>query len=517
MNLTHEKDSRDVIPVWRNFSTTSSLGELSKLNNKQEVFFNLEELKQDWEIQKSIGVAADLINAHFISNHDVDETILQVVRFIKNSSKPPKLLLKLSNSIEKIEEYHLKEIKDEERDVIEKLMSQIKFLIESTARYQISIYKKLTLDNPRNPINWVELSRLYTIEGNRTKSEKCILNALHLSPNNRYVLRCATRLFIENEKPEKAIYYLRNSSNIALDPWLTSAHIAVSSSINKFSPFLKNGIKQRESNKFTNFDLTELNSSLGTLELSNGNLKKAKAFFNDSLKLPNDNSLAQFQFNLNQDKRLSGILNSNITNVKNNYEALALKYRDEGNWNSAVENSLKWFLDVPYSAEPAVFSSYLLCTAIGDFETASKVCELALKTNPTDTTLYNNLIFSYLQLDKIQEAEKFLQILNLYIKFNHKTINRESSITALGTNALYFIKIGKLEEGVKLYKEAINQAKKASIKYYILAGKLNMTKELKQIKHPDTEEMIKEVLTLKLEDFKDLQEFRKRNFSTNLI
>lgn len=513
MNLTHEKDNRDVIPNWRNFKITSNLGELSKLNDKVDILFNLDELKSDWENQKTIGVAADLINAHFISDNEVDETILEVIKFINQSSKPSKLLLKLSNSINKLEENELQETKIDDENIRENLISQIKFLIESTARYHIRIYKKLTIDNPKNPINWVELSRLYSIEGNREKSEKCIINALYLAPNNRYVLRCATRMFIENEKPDKAIFFLRKSSNTAIDPWLTSAHIAVSSSLNKFSPFIKNAIRQRESNHFTNFDLTELNSSLGTLELSNGNLKKAKVFFNDSLKLPNDNSLAQFQFNLNQDKRLSTIVNNNITNVKNNFEALALKYRDEGNWNNAVENALRWFLDVPYSAEPAVFSSYLLCTTIGDFETAVKVCELALKTNPTDTTLFNNIVFSLLQLDRINEAEKFLHILNFYIKDSPKSINKESAITALGTNALYLIKIGEIEEGIKLYNEAISMAKKANLNYYVLAGKLNLAKELNKIHHPESEEKTKEVFKMKLEDYKDLEEFRKISFT----
>lgn len=515
MNLIREKDNREVIPNWRNFNTTSNLGELSKLSNKPEIIFNLNELKNDWENKKTIGVAADLINAHFISNSKIDETILEVIKFINKSSKPSKLLLKLSNSLNTIEEVEEHEYINDKKDANLNLVSQIKFLIESTARHHINIYKRLAIDNPKNPINWVELSRLYSIEGNKKKSETCILNALYLAPDNRYVLRCATRFFIENDMSEKAIYYLRKSTNTALDPWLTSAHIAVSSSLNKFSPFLKNAIKQRESDKFTSFDLSELNSSLGTLELSTGNLKKAKVFFNDSLKLPNDNSLAQFQFILNYDKRLSTISNNNIKNVKNNFEALALKYRDEENWTSAVENGLRWFLDVPYSAEPAVFTSYLLCTTIGDFETAAKVCDLALKINP-EPTLYNNLAFSLLQLNKVEEAEKYLQILNYYIRSNPDSIQKESVITALGTNALYFIKINEIDEGIRLYNEAIDSAKKANLKYYELAGKLYYARELNLIKHPSSSEKVKEVLTLDLDKFKDLEEFRRKNFPFGL-
>ncbi|KFF73701.1 hypothetical protein HX13_17940 [Chryseobacterium sp. P1-3] len=115
-------------------------------------------------------------------------------------------------------------------------------------------------------------------------------------------------------------------------------------------------------------------------------------------------------------------------------------------------------------------------------------------------------------MDRIDEAEKFLQILNFYVNDNSKSINKETAITALGTNALYLIKINEVDEGIKLYNEAINMAKKSNINYYVLAGKLNMAKELKQLKHPDSEEKEKEVLSLKLENYKDLEEFRRRNF-----
>lgn len=516
MNLPHEKENRDVIPNWRSFNITSDLGELSKLRNRTEILFNLDSLKLDWENEKSIGVAADLLNAHYISNQEADKTILEATDFIIDSSKPSKLLLELSNSVKQHKKEVVQEIQNNDEDKKIFLISQIKLLIENTARNQIAIYKKLTIKNARNPINWVELSRLYSIEGEKNKSEKCILTALFLAPNNRFILRSATRLFIENEKPEMAIYFLRKSTTTAIDPWLTSAHIAVSSSLEKFSPFIKNAIRQRDSNKFTSFDLTELNSSLGTLELNNGSFKKARTYFNDSLKLPNDNSLAQFQFILNQDKRLNGVVNNNSVNVKNNFEALALKYRDEGVWNKSIENSLKWFLDMPYSAEPAIFSSYLLCTVTGDFETAVTICELALKINPAGTALFNNLIYSLLHLDRIKEAEKYLKIYNFYFKENPNSFAKEFGITALATNALFLIKINEVDEGIKLYNEAISLAKKANIKYYTYSAKLNMAKELSQIKHPDATEMEKEILTLKLEEFKDLEEFRRRNFSIKL-
>ena len=513
MNLPHEQENRDVIPIWRNFCITSELGELSHLNTTPPIKFDLSALKTDWDNFKSIGTAADLVNAHFISDQEISPKILEAVHYINNYSNTSDLLLKLTGDLCKKSTDSNTE--DNNTDIVNRhtLVSQLKYIIENDVRSQIKNFKKLTIRDPKNAINWVELARLYSIEGNKYKAERNILNALFLAPDNRFVLRSASRLFIEIDDPEKSLYFLRKSKHTGIDPWLTSAHIAVSSYTQKFSPFIKNALKQRESKSFTHFDLTELNSSLGTLELSNGNFKKSKPFFNDSLKYPNDNSLAQFQFILNQDSRLSNIIQPLNSDVKNNYEALALKNKEEGNWDKAVENALKWFIDIPYSTEPAVLASYILCTVIADFEMAVEICELSLKTNPKETGILNNLTYSLLQLNRIDEAKKYLDIMNSHIKLKENSLTKEASLTFIATNALYLIKIGNIDDGILMYQEAIMIAKKEGLKYYLLAGQLNLAKELEKINHYDSKQLIDKVLKFNLEDHKDLQAFRQFNFN----
>lgn len=513
MNLPNELDTREVIPNWRDFNTTIELGELSRKSSQNSLFFDLESLKNDFISNKSIGTAADLINAQYIINSEVDEIISDAIKYINNSDNASKSLLEITNKVVNIEQD--KELLKEPTDVKKFLIYQITQLIDNQTRHQISLLKKKIIQEPKNPINWVELARLYSIEGNVLKSERAISNALYLAPNNRFVLRAATRLFIENSVPDKAIYYLRKSTLIKVDPWLTSAHLAVSSHINKFSPFIKNGIQQVSSNKFSSFDLTELNSSLGTIELNNGNLKKAKEFFNNSIKTPNDNSLAQVHFVIKNNKSLNSLSPKNM-NVKNAFEALAIKYQQNGEWDKALENCLYWFLDVPYSSEPSSLGSYIACTVLEDFETSINLCELALKSNPNDTLILNNLVYSYLQVNRLADAEKMMKSIEFNIKENPDSLTKESGITYLATKALYLLKKKHLEKGIELYNEAIELSKKIPNKYYYYAAVLNLAKELKNINHAQAEMLFKEVISFNLDDFKDLQVFRNRHFPLTL-
>ena len=67
--------------------------------------------------------------------------------------------------------------------------------------------------------------------------------AVQLSPNNRYVIRCATRLFSHYGEIERAQHILRHNDFIKKDPWLLSADIAVATMQGRMSPFLKKGIE----------------------------------------------------------------------------------------------------------------------------------------------------------------------------------------------------------------------------------------------------------------------------------
>src|SRR5699024_3802786 len=140
------------------------------------------------------------------------------------------------------------------------------------------------------------------------------------------------------------------------DTWLMATEITLADLRGRGSIFTKKGLQIVESNSFHPFNITELASSIGTLELNNSNLKKSKKLFEKSLIHPNDNSLAQAEW-VSQEER--GIMNIEPEKFQliNSFEALARDAKDKGNWEKAIELSKNWFLDLPFSKGGVLFGS----------------------------------------------------------------------------------------------------------------------------------------------------------------
>jgi len=351
-----------------------------------------------------------------------------------------------------------------------------------------------------NPITWVELARLYSMKGQFKKAENAILSALHLAPNNRFVLRSATRFFIHNAEFEKAIYYLKKSDNIKNDPWLISAHIATSSLMNRYSPFIKTGLILTSSNNFSNFENTELLSSLGTLEFNAGSYKNAKKLFEKSMLSPNDNSLAQLEWISKDDSRFKINL-FDFKNVINPFEAYALDHYEKGEWKNAFYNCLKWFLDMPFSKRAILLGSYIAGTMLNDYEAAIVLCKVGLQANPNNVVLLNNLV--YYQTLSNNEENYESNIIQLS-QINLNELPDSMKIVIQATLGLVFFRNNEIEKGKQFYELAIFNAEKTKNNYHKNSAILNYTRELINSNQPEKTSFITKVIEMKLEGNKDL-------------
>ncbi|MDM1679888.1 hypothetical protein HX069_12085 [Myroides odoratimimus] len=481
MNNIYELEKRELVPNWRDFEKTLQLGELSMFGNQKVILGNQHIsnniIIDDWHNNKTIGHAADLINnLYTINNLDIpevneaidfieqnkqyaSESLLRLIKHIKQEKNPQENNTLSTNSTQNIEE--LRSITDP---------NLLNSIIKNT--------KTTTRNYDRNAITWIELARLYTIKGLFNKAEKCILIALHLAPNNRFVLRSATRFFIHIKDSEKAIYYLKKATNISNDPWLISAHIATSKIINRYSPFINKGKAVISSKKFSNYDLTELASSLGTLELEHGSFKKSKPFIDLSILTPNDNSLAQFEWLSKKESRLS--FNSlQFEDVKNPFEAFAFKNYSKANFDSALSNCIDWFLDIPYSKRPLALGSYL-ATMTGNYEVAVLLCNIGIMIDNREVIFINNLIYNYCLNHDLEKAE--ILIAKYFKDDLIRNASNEEKITISATLGLFYIRTKRVEEGKSIYKSSIENATKINNQYYYNLAIINLTRELYLIK-----------------------------------
>jgi tetratricopeptide (TPR) repeat protein len=458
-NLFEHTDRR-VVPNWRSFIQTVELGELnsSKMDsNIPKPVVSIDEYIFDWKANKNVVRAGDLLSAAIVNNKTEDKNVKDAANFIlsniDHSSKSQILLAEriLDNGSEEDWSAKFNQIK---LDQLPSLMNQ------ELIREKIKEIKSQLISYLINPIHYVELSRYYSILGKENNAVKAMKTALHLAPNNRFVLRSATRLFIHynNEYNDYIDYIhniLRKSPITNLDPWLISAEISISTIRNRNSSFFKKGIELINSKNVSPFNFTELASGLGTIELLNGNTKKSRELFNKSLISPNDNSLAQIEWASTKDKQLQ--INPANFGVKMNFEALALDSFHNSNFNLALDNSVKWFIDMPFSKRPIMFGSNLASTILKDQKKSISFLEAGLISHPNDPQLINNLAYALALDNRPTEAFDELNKIKGESQYDETT-----QICLTATRGLAYFRSGFYDVARELYLEAIDLTKQTN-------------------------------------------------------
>lgn len=450
-----DNSPRNVIPRWRNFTQTLSLGELAPIESfskSQSLINSAQHQKKinDWKVEKTVKNAIELLNSSYILD-DLDNSI-ESASFLQHSLTKEKPLNVLSNHIltPSIGDFSSDQIYDFEH-------------LNSLIRSMIQKIRICLNNNQNNPISWIELARLYLIIGKEKAAERCILVAIQLAPDNRYISRSASRFFAHVGDFRMAKKILKVNIAFGFDPWLIGADIGISSLQNKNSFYIKKGQELVKSNKYSPYELNELFSALATVELKAGSTKSSKKLFNDSLNKPNDNSLAQAVWAKRhiQDLNFSQVTFERVPNI---FEAKAYQHFNNKQWNQTMANTLQWFVDQPFSREPATFGSFLACSILENYDEAIKLCVYGLKSTPGEFTLMNNLSFSYLKKNMVKEAQYVIN------KISFESLSDQEKIVFLATKGLLMYKLNLIEEGEELYKSAMQLATKTkNHKYKLLA------------------------------------------------
>lgn len=497
MTNIYDLENRVLLPTWRDFNRTVKIGELGHNMTSIDPPTDLSQIKFDWSVNKNIGTAADLVNNLFVANDLYSVELSEAIKYIEeNTHDSSSSLLGLIAQIK--EEINFTE--DGSTKLLETSIQSVdqfhSFFDRAILNKIISKTKNLTKSYLYNAIHWVDLARLYTIRGHDEKANKCIKIALQLAPNNRFVLRSATRFFIHNEDGEQAIHYLKKSNITKNDPWLISAHIASSNFIGRYSPFIKNGLQVVKSGDFSNFDLTELSSSLGTLEMKSGAFKKSLPLLNLSLSNPNDNSLAQYEWLSKEDNRLE-FNPSKFSEVKNSFEAFAYENFRRGDFRSSFLNCIDWAIDQPISKRPLQFGSYI-GTLIGQNNEAILMCLVGLKSDPYNVIFLNNLIYNYCVTGDLVNAEKYIRL--IADKLNFDTVEDSEKVMYQATLGLFYLRSGHFDFGKNMYKTAIENSKKLANQYYYNQAILNFTRELRIVNDSELQNFVQQAQSIKSND-----------------
>jgi tetratricopeptide (TPR) repeat protein len=445
-----EQKPRHVVPNFRRFSDTAELGELGLARREQgnALPFDLGDLVRAWEAERSLGLAGDVLSAAIVAGMTKVDAAREAAEFILEqegvvSSVQQELARGVLGANESITSGHGGE-----------LPHLSAFLDAHDGMYErIQRTRRRTIRFPGDPIPFVELARLYSILGLAEKAKKNIRIALAIAPDNRFVLRCAARLFAHYGDIERAHDLLWRNLRTLEDPWLCSAELALASLLGRHGGMIKRGRALIASKKFSPFSLAELSSGLATIELREGNRRRSRDLFRLALVDPNDNALAQVEWAFSRDRLFD--LDLEAFDVKRNFEALALEAFRQQEWARVIEQAEAWFMDMPFARRPVMMGSHVASVVLDDYKKAQLFARAGLVAHPGNAQLLNNYAYA-LALDG--KADDALAVLDGVSLSEADELSTRVCLTA--TRGLAHFRKGEVEQGRRLYEAAIDAASK---------------------------------------------------------
>ena len=239
------------------------------------------------------------------------------------------------------------------------------------------------------------------------------------------------------------------------------------------SRYIKEGRQLVLGNNFSPFSVSELCFAICKEDLEAGKRRDWQKMFSLGLRDPNENSLAQAEYIVKEEKRMRfnyGLYNA----VNHKHEADTRNNYSLGRYEEAFISSVNWMQDYRFSHEPIAFAFDLSCTFLKKYDYSSAIIKHWLKTHPQDYAMTNNLIYALGLSDHIEEAEKLLAKVDVTQQLKDKV---ENGICLLATNGLIEYRKGNIDEGRQLYQLSIDTAKKMRDRNLAGKARLNMIRE----------------------------------------
>lgn len=450
---------RQVVPKWDAFTMRASVAETGSLCAPNPVINDNQSIDAaiaDFKMFPSFSVAADLLSVAVVENRT--DVAHEAARFILENAPDANLAaVRLSQQLllQASSEYQQIEVSTEFN--IDSIYRQIHKL-----RAQLRFY-------PLSALHWCDLSRLYTSIGLSTQAHRTMRVAVGLAPQFRLVLRAAARLYVHQGDIERAHHLLLKSSQLTKDPWILSAEIAVASALNKSSQHIKSSIRWLDQSRWNPVHVSELSSAIGTIKHESGNRRAGNQLISSSLRHASENAIAQAAWV----QRTFGGPNIPIEVLGASSEALAWQGTRGGEWNIAINKTHSWLIEQPFSSRPALLGSYLASRTLVDYEKSIQFAKHGLRANPDDCMLKNNLAFSLAQNSQVQEADKVMSSIST------SDVNESFRMTYLATSGLIQYRLGNIERGNELYREAISLAKGKNDENAIVAQIYHAFEELR--------------------------------------
>jgi len=460
MSATFNTTIRQTIPRCLDYATISSLGLLRALR-QHEIKIGPESQVSNaaikWQKDPNIYTAVDLLAEALIIKDFESEDAKRAARYLLNQYKTT------SPIINELATHFL------QQPLIN--IAHLLDVSEPQNRYtNIANLKKSVRFYHRNPIAWCDMAINYATLGQMDKSRSAIEVALNLAPNNRFILRSAASCFVHFKEYDRASHLLSHSPLYNVDPWITSAGIAIAESADIPTKSIKKAKVLVEDDNLTQFSRSELSVSIGTKEMKNGAEKLAKTYMHQGIIDPTENALAQAEW-------MSSQLNADIGNFSNlgnkvpaSYEAIARHLFYKEDFKNSLTSAKQWCSYEPLSSMPFVFSTYITSLCFDDEPESLRILTSVLPLHKTDSDFMNNYICSLAQTGDIEAAIKNFMNMDL------RNLRDHQILVLTATQGLLCFRTDNAEKGRELYLEAIRgferiqDPRSATVAAYYLAA-----------------------------------------------
>ena len=425
---------RLLVPRWRSLSVTLSSNELAVpcqegvLQSESPSSAELERKLNSWNRDPGLITAGEVVGVCLVEAQEF--RAIEAANFLSSSAATPTLLLR-----------NMAEIALQRAEV----QPDYPEVATRSERAEKALWRQRIRLHPRNALAWVELALHDLIAGKKKSAKRCMLTALSLAPNNRHVLRAASRLFLHLDEPERAYKIIAESAGVGRDPWLMAAEVAISELAGRSPRFAITGRRLVTSDRYEAGQVTELAGAIGTLELSEGRRKVARRLFQKSLRSPTGSALAQAEWASPQ-IGLEPVTMRQLESAREAEEARVFHFVRTEQFAKIPDACAAWSRAEPYSVRPYEHASDANCM-MGRHEETLEWTQKGLRVRCESEILWNNRAFALIHTGRLEEADAAL-----------RSIQRNGGMIWLvreANSGLLAMRQGKYSAGRASYETAI--------------------------------------------------------------
>ena len=471
MSLAQLRD-RNIAPNWRSLNETVINGELNGVSDERKTmdwkYPSMNSVVELWNESPDLSSAVDVIQCFFANHLPKTEFVTDAAKFILEStpqSEKPILIDTVSSIVYPQNQNTYSDDIDINKISKEVIIKEFQNKV-SQARHRLH-------EDPKNSVRILDLARAHMSLGQHERAIREIKDAVSLSPDNRYVTRCAVKGFLHLGEYSEARSVIKRNKNHNEDPWLLSASVAIDlASPTSVKTEIKKIRKILEYDRFSAKTLSELASALATLESREPTTKakEVRRLIIKSLIDPIDNSLAQALWLRQKDEAFRVIVPHTRANFS--YEYSTLQLEKEGKFKEAFLQSYLWMRDQPFSRRAVLMSSNIASLHLKDYSKAIDILEIGLMANPRAEDLLNNAAYMYARVGKLNEAEeKIMRALKV------RNLSPTSIMCIMATIGLIEFRRKRIQTGENCYKQAMDYAHKSNRPEYVENAHLNLINE----------------------------------------